>query len=198
MEHQTYSTRELKLAITTLPNLAQKLFNVGKPYEELLKAILAIDRDYRTPLITDKRIMEEHHVKPHLYRKWLTQIYLDLLELMSDYENPQFEVNKIEHNLYWSERGKNFFLATTLPETPRIGSMLDIRFFHLISGRDFYYVDDVTYTLLDGKMIVDISLRSEFYNGYSKFAEEKEEHEEYQKGFWHWMRWREKKREEKD
>ena len=141
--------------------------------------------------------MAEQGIKPNHYRKWLNQIWDDLVELMSDFENPQFEVTKLEHYISWSEGGKRFFLVTTLPETPRVGSMVDIGLFHPITGSHrSYYVDDISYEIDEGKMIVNISLRSELFNAYAKFEEEKEEYEEYKRGFWHWMDWRKRKREE--
>jgi len=63
MQPQPYSSRDVKLAIMSMPIFSQKLFGIGKPYEELLKAILAIDRDPQQPMPTDKAIMTEHNIK---------------------------------------------------------------------------------------------------------------------------------------
>jgi hypothetical protein len=197
MEPQPYSSRDIKLAIMSMPAFSQKLIGVGKPYENLLQAILAIDRDPQKPMPTDKAIMAEHNIKSHHYRIWLNQIYADLLEMMSDFDHPQFEIKKITHHISWSKRDKSFYLVTSLPETPRIGSRFEMDFFNPISGRfGIYYVENITYLLKDGEMIVGIHLRSGFLNRYSMFEEEKQEYEAYKKGIWHWGRWREKKREE--
>jgi hypothetical protein len=47
--------------------------------------------------------------------------------------------------------------------------------------------------VLDGKMIVDVRIRTDFLNGYVKFKEDQEEFEAWQKGSWYWYEWTKKK-----
>jgi len=167
-----------------------------KPYEELLKAILNMDRDHRTPLETDKSIMQRTGIQQYHYKKWLRQIYDDLMELLDSEGNPQFEIKQVEHHIHWASDEYYFYLVTTLPETPRIGSRFDTDIFHSISGTYIYHVKDVAYRLEDEKLVISVELTKRFYNSYAKFADEKEEIEAWNRGYGYWREWRERKREE--
>jgi hypothetical protein len=177
MENQHFLLKKLKVAIAGLPNLSQKLIGIGKPYEALLLAILKLDPDGNERFPTDKAMMKDLDIKPYDFQKWKYQIYADLIELLEDEDNPKFEVKKLEHHISCCELDKWFFFATTLPETPRVGSSFCIDFFRPISNHYHYYVDSVSYRVLDCKMIVDIRLRTDFFNSYVKFKEEQEEYE---------------------
>ena len=193
MENQQFLSKWLKLAIADLPNLSKKLIGIGKLYEALLLAILKLDPEGYEPFPSDKSMMKDLGIKPHIFQKWKHQIYADLVELLEDEENLKFEVKKLEHNISCYELDKRFFFATTLPETPRVGSSFYVDFFRPISNQYHYYVDSVSYRLLDGKMIVDIRLRSDFFNSYVKLKEEQEEYEAQQKGVWYLREFHRKK-----
>lgn len=193
MENQHFLLKKVLVAIARLPNLSQRLIGVGKPYEALLLAILKLDPDGNERFPTDKAMMNDLGIKPNDFQKWKRQIYADLVDLLEDENNPQFEVKKLEHHISCYEPDKQFFFATTLPETPRVGSSFYFDFYRPVSGSYHYYVDDVSYRVLDGKMIVDIRLRTDFFNSYVKFKEEQEEYEAQQKGVWYLREFHRKK-----
>ena len=193
MENQQFLSKWLKLAITYLPNLSQQLIGIGKPYEKLLLEILKLYPDSNERFPTDKAMMQDLGIKPYDFQKWKYQIYADLVGLLEDDDNPKFEVKKLEHHISCYEPDKRFFFATTLPETPRVGSSFYFDFYRPVSGSYHYYVDSVSYRLLDGKMIVDIRLRTDFFNSYVKVKEEQEEYEAQQKGVWYLREFHRKK-----
>ena len=106
-------------------------------------------------------------------------------------------MKKLEHHFTWYERGKAFYFITTLPGTPRIGTLFSLDFYRPISDRYQYYIENISYRLLDGKMIVDIRLRSEFFNAYGKFKDDQEEYESMQKGAGYWWELIKKRRKER-
>ena len=193
MENQHFLLKKLKVAIARLPNLSQNLIGIVKPYEALLLAILKLDPDGNEPFPTDKAMIKELGIKSYDFQKWKRQIYADLVELLEDEDNPKFEVKKLEHHISCYELDKRFFFATTLPETPRIGSSFYFDFYRPVSGSYHYYVDSISYRVLDGKMIVDIRLRTDFFNSYVKLKEEQEEYEAQQKGVWYLREFHRKK-----
>ncbi len=197
MDKMKYSSHSLKLTIPRMPNLSKKLIGAGKPYERLLLEILKLDPDGHEPFPTDKLIMKNLDIKPILYRKWMHQIYADLIEMLEDADNPKLEVKKLEHHISCREKEKEFYFVTSLPETPRVGSSFYVNFFHPVFGRDHFYVDNVYYEVTDGKMIVVIYLRTEFCNEYVKHKEGKEEYDAWQKGSYYWWEWIKKKNDYK-
>ena len=193
MEKQHYSSSDLKHAIACMPKLSQKLIGISKPYEKLLCAIITLDPNTSGRFPTDKKLMKDLGIKQYYYRKWLDQIYTDLIEMLKDEENPKLEVAKLEHHISWYRGDRDFLFVTTLPETPRIGSSFEVDFFRPISGHYHYYVESVSYELLDGKMIVHFKLRIEFFSNYIKFKEEQEEYEAQEMGFRYYLEWIKKK-----
>ncbi|MEI6174174.1 MAG: hypothetical protein WCR01_10505 [Bacteroidota bacterium] len=193
MDKMKYSSRALKIAISRMPILSKKITGIGKPYEKLLLEILKLDADGNEPFPTDKAIMQNLDIKPVLYRKWMHQIYADLVEMLEDEHNPGLVVNKLEHHISCNEQDKKFYFVTTLPETPRVGSSFYVDFFYPVYWGDHFYVDNVWYRLQDGKMIVVIYLRTNFCNEYVKFKEEQEEYEAWKKGSYYWWEWIKKK-----
>lgn len=193
MENHHYSSLSIKLAIGYLPNLSQKLLGIRKPYEKLLLEILKLDPDGYEPFPTDKEMIKDLGITTNMYRKWMHQIYADVIEMLENVDSPKLEIKKLEHYISCYEQDKRFFFVTTLPETPRVGSPFYVDFFRPIYKNNHFYVDSITYRVFDGKMIVDVRLRTDFFNRYVKFKEDQEEYEAHQKGSWYWWNWIKKK-----
>lgn len=121
MDENSFSSQDIKLAVMHMPKLSKRLIGIGKPYESLLLAILVIKRVGNERLPTDKAMIQELGIKPHFYRKWLNQIYNDLLELLGDEHKPQLVISEVEHHFSWHHRDKGFYLVTHLPVTPNVG-----------------------------------------------------------------------------
>jgi hypothetical protein len=189
METKSFTSKDIKLAVSHLPQLSQRLIGIGKPYEPLLQEVIKIDPDGYDPLPTDKAMIKDLGITPTIFRKWIVQLYSDLIELLEDTDNPKLEINKLVHHITFQTKGKRFFFATILPETPRVGEHFYVDFFRPIYQYNHFYVDSISRYLMDGKMIVHIVLREQFLNGYVKFKEEKEEFEEWEKGSWYWYEW---------
>ena len=193
MDKILYPSRYLKGTISSMSSVSQKLLGIGKPYEKLLLEIRKLDPegDERTP--TDRAIIKTLGIKPNVYRKWINQIYADLVALLKNGDDPGLVIKKVEHHISCSEQNKKSYIITTLPETPRVGSSFHIEFFRPVFGNDQFYVDKVSYRLLDDIMIVSIYLRTSFCNEYVKHKEGQEEYEAWQKGPAYWWEWIQKK-----
>jgi len=194
MDKILYRTRFLIGSISSMASVSQKLLGVGKPYEKLLLEIRKLDPEGDEPCPTDRAIIKTLGINPNIYRKWMNQIYTDLIALMKDVDNPGLVMKKLEHHIICSEQDKRLFFITTLPETPRVGSSFQLEFYRPVFGNDQFYVDNVSYRLLDDIMIVSIYLRTSFCNEYVKYKEGQEEHEAWQKGPAYWWEWIKKKK----
>ena len=193
MDKILYPSRYLKGTISSMSSVSQKLLGIGKPYEKLLLEIRKLDPEGDEPTPTDRAIIKTIGIKPNVYRKWINQIYADLVALLKDGDDPGFVIKKLEHHISCNEQNKNSYIITTLPETPRVGSSFQIEFFRPVFGNDQFYVDNVSYRLLDDIMIVSIYLRTSFCNEYVKHKEGQEEYEAWQKGPAYWWEWIQKK-----
>lgn len=196
MDEHSYSSQDIKLAVMNMPRLSQRLIGIGKPYESLLLAILAIKRVGNEKFPTDKTMIQELGIKPHFFRKWLNQIYNDLLELLGDEHKPQLVINEVEHHLSWHHRDKGFYFVTRLLITPNIGDSINMNFFKPIDNFPVYYVDRVSHEIMEDKQVIRLDLKTGFYNSYVKFHEDQEEAEASEKGFFYYRDWMKKKRKE--
>lgn len=175
MEPQTYSSGDLIIGISRLPNLSQKLIGKGKSYEKLLLTILELTKEQDAPLPLCKSLMKICGIKSYHCTKWLHSIWGDLVQLMQDENKPQFEAGRMEHHLDCSlYNGLRFTLITSLAETPNIGHVIHLKFLIPLTAITAFYVQDISYELLDGKMIVHVRLTNHLYNTYSKFEDDKE------------------------
>jgi hypothetical protein len=183
MKPQTYSSRDLIMGISKLPKLSRKLIGNGYEYEKLLLTILELTKDQDAPLPLSKSLIQICGIRSYHCTKWLHDIWADLAQLMQDENNPQFEANRIEHHLDCAlYNGLNFTLVTSLSETPMIGHRLNLDFLIPLTEITTFYVQDIYYDLLDGKMVVHVRLTNHFYNTYSKFEDDKELAEAYDMG----------------
>lgn len=141
-------------------------------------------------------MIQELGIKPHFFRKWLNQIYNDLLELLRDEHKPQLVISEVEHHLSWHHRDKSFYFVTSLPVTPTVGDSINLKFFRPIENSPVYYVDKVSHEITEEKQVIRIDLKTGFYNSFVKFHEDQDEAEVSEKGYYYYRNWMKKKREE--
>jgi len=162
-----YSTKELLRDIKNMKAFAKQLLGKEKNYEQFLKYVLKLNyyKDGVYTPISIKEIQHETGLKYPIIRKYLHQIYEDLLG--NDENQIDFSVQKVEYTFflhYFDESA--YFTVNHLPVVPRVGEQVEIPYFKAKVGTVSFHVDSIYYTFTDELQTVDIYLSPGKYNHY--------------------------------
>lgn len=162
-----YRSRDMLLDICTSRSRVTELLSRGKDYNALLSHI--VNRDIfwsgKNNLPTAAQIIEVSGVTSYWFRKYLKEIYFDLVV---DDENPVTEcVSSTQFYIHLTGRGKSSVMKVMgIRHIPQRGDMMDISGFKAHLGTTFFYVTEVSHEFQGGRHIVRIWLKDGFYNSY--------------------------------
>ncbi len=173
------SSKQIIIDIPSMRSIATQLLGKGKAYDPLLETILSKNyyknEHYSPPSL--KELQEETGLKYPVIRKYLNDIYTDLM--MHDEIGIDFSIKEVEYvfNIKYFERYASF-VVKSIPFLPRVGDSVLFPFLNAQVGTSWFYVHSITHNFDDKKQSIDISLKGDNYN---KFLEIKRD-EEYIKG----------------
>ncbi|UOQ81001.1 hypothetical protein [Hymenobacter sp. 5414T-23] len=98
-------------------------------------------------------------------RRWLEVSYADLLTLLAT-DSSVLSSGTIEHWLYLHGRRKMVEVRCRLPITPRLHEQVELQLVAAEAGNSEFYVEAVTYELMDDGLIVHLALKAGYYNAY--------------------------------
>ncbi len=165
-----YSTRDLILAITSMPNKAMELLKSKPHYSKLLEIILNkfdyYDENCNARLPTMKELSEESGDAYDKLKKLIQKIYFDLIEKDSE-TAPFFKHSRQEIIMYLEGYyNEHYAFKTELTIIPRKGESIEVDFFKPLLGTNYFYVNSVNHRFEDGKHVIVLFLKSGLYNSY--------------------------------
>lgn len=182
MKNETISVRELLNAIENLDTLSNGLLGKGKPYDAILKDVLAHKNSMeRWPAM--KEYEKKFNLKPGGARKLLDQIYKELLDLVCDYDDPKYIIKNVVHHFYIKYYEKAFNIVCKLPVTPSLGDRVEFPFLNAAVGSSYFHVSLVHHEFDGETQTITLWLESGQFNVYKRFSEDKEEFEREER--WH-------------
>jgi hypothetical protein len=176
MKEVTLNEREIRNAIISLHLTAETLLDKGKPYEPILKEVLLHRFNYdRWPTL--KSYETKLELKPGYAKKMLNMIFKDLMDLVSNYDEPRYYITDIVHEINASFLGKSFEIVCRLPVTPHVGEMVEFPFLRAVVGTSYFHVSNIHHSIHDKTQFVTLWLESGQYNIYKRFHHDKQKFE---------------------
>lgn len=165
-----YSTKDLILAITSMPNKSRELLKTNPDYSPLLEVIINsfdyYNHEHDDRLLTIKELSEKSGIAYGKLKKLIQRIYFDLIERDSE-TSPFFNHPKQEVEFYlegYYEDRCSF--KTELTNIPRKGESIEVDFFKPLLGTSYFYVNGVNHRFEDGKHVIVLFLKNGNYNSY--------------------------------
>lgn len=176
MKEETLNEREIRNAIVNLHIIAETLLDKEKPYEPILKEVLLHRYKYdRWPSL--KSYEKELELKPGDAKKMLIMIFNDLMDIVSNFDEPRYNITDVVHEVNATFLGKSFEIACRLPVTPHIGEMVEFPFLRAVVGISYFHVSNIHHSIRGKTQIITIWLESGQYNVYHRFHNDKQKFE---------------------
>ena len=163
-----YRAPDMLIDICSSRPRAHQLLARGKDYNVLLQHLLNHDyfRENSQSLPTGAELMKMTGLTSHWYKKYLKEIYYDLV---MDDENPVAEnVSGMQCFIYLSGRDNKHAMMKVngLEYIPQRGDMMSLPGFKAHFDTTFFYVTEVGHEFKDGVHIISIWVKDGFYNSY--------------------------------
>jgi len=165
----------IKQALLDLLSVSEQLRRILKgfpEYNNILNYLLEKDyyNDQEISIPTFKNIEEKTGLKSHAVRKQIKSMY----DIVFAFDEPILSFTQVEYNIMITIMDRYFYFTVNhLPIVPRIGENMDIPFAKSALGFQTFFVDNITYTLIGEKQMVDIYLYAGESNQYLKFRKDK-------------------------
>ncbi|AEV34507.1 hypothetical protein Oweho_3559 [Owenweeksia hongkongensis DSM 17368] len=168
MSEYSYRAPEMLIDICSSRARASQLIQRGKDYNVLLSHLLKNDyfREDSQSVPTGKELMEQIGLTSYWYKKYLNEIYHDLV---IDHENlPAETVSGMQCYIYLSGReGKHSMMKVNgIQHVPQRGDMMSLPGFKAQLDGNFFYVTEVSHEFTEGEHVIRIWVKSGFYNSY--------------------------------
>ncbi|WP_417873984.1 hypothetical protein [Xanthomarina gelatinilytica] len=172
MEHQISIKQILVDLIGIIPQINNE-FGSNEKYAQLLTFLNAKDyfNDDDLAYPTLKQIEEETGIKTYHLRKQLKEIYDKLFDYDYDF-NFDFSQTKLIINVEYFKRYASFN-CKPLKYLPKIGENITLHFLRAKVGTDYFYVQDIRHSFIENKQIIDLYLKSGYYNSYWYYRKHK-------------------------
>lgn len=163
-----YRAPEMLIDICSSRARASQLLQRGKDYNILLQHLLNNDyfREDSQTVPTGKELMEQIGLTSYWYKKYLNEIYHDLV---IDHENPPSQnVSGMQCLIYLSGRENKHarFEINGIHHIPQRGDMMSLPGFGSHLGSTYFYVTEVSHEFSEGRHIISVWAKSGFYNSY--------------------------------
>ncbi|TYZ12632.1 hypothetical protein FY528_04885 [Hymenobacter lutimineralis] len=135
----------------------------GKPYSALARALLPWVGSEKRP--TAKLLQQQLGVSAGVLGRWLQLCYADLLALLET-DASVLSAGPVEHWLYVHGQRRTVEVRCRLPVTPRLHEQVELPLIAAEAGNSQFYVQTITYELVNDQLVVHIALKPGYYNAY--------------------------------
>ncbi|WP_026838195.1 hypothetical protein [Gillisia sp. JM1] len=166
------SIKQALLDLLSVSEQLRRILNDFPEYNIILNFLLEKDyyNDHEISIPTFKKIEEETGLKAHTVRKQVKGMY----DIVFAFDEQTLSFTKVEYNIMISYMDRHFcFSLNHLPIIPRVGENIDIPFAKAALGFRSFFVDNISYTFIGEKQIVDIFLYGGESNQYLKMRKDK-------------------------
>ncbi len=168
------SSKEMIVDITSMRSHARLLLKTKKPYEVLLKALIAKDYYYDEDLSmpTLKELSNQTGITYQKVRNQLFLIYQDLV--LADDKIAPLEFKEVEYLLsIYGRKNSLVHPVKSLPLMPRVGDNITIPYFTAYLNTHTFYVESISHEMTDQKQITYIHLLPGYFSPYWHFRKSK-------------------------
>lgn len=176
MKTDNFSSSDLISSISSMRTFCQSLKIRDEIYRRVLDQVLQYDyyKEYDV-LPSNKNLCAKLNINGTKLKKYLEQIYLDLLEIM--FQNPLvFSIPKLSYHLYIRgfRESKSVTLNGSIPFCPRVGDQVQLPFLRAHFSTMSFFVERVNHEFTDKEQIICIWLKYGFYNQYEAFKKDQD------------------------
>jgi len=176
MKPDTFPSKELIFSISSMKSFCRFLTPKDETYQKVLDQVLQYDyynEDSKLP--SSKDIYTKLGITSASFKKYLNQIYTDLIELM--FNNPSvFSISKLTYHFYIRgfPRSEGVSINGYIPFCPRVGDQVELPFLRAHFHSTYFYVEKMNHELTDTKQIISIWLKYGSYNQYQAFKKDQD------------------------
>ena len=177
MKDDTYTIREIIIALTSMPNLSRSLSGKGKKYDVLLNEVMKHDYfSEDSHLQSGKELQEATKLSAQKCKAQLVEIYNDFLELIGN-ENSPYHVNPVRYEFYVKDYDKSKFFYGSIPCPPHVGEVMQFTFLRPIFKIDTFRVERVKHVLREDYQLIEVWLKGGDENTYERFLVDQAKYE---------------------
>ena len=158
------------------------LINKKKPYQFLLKYLIELGKeenanpdDYQREKRQSNKMAEVIGVRPSNIKKWLIEIYEDILDL--NYNSPQlFNINNYSflYRFSFSAYSYNYYgLNLWIPNIMSRFDSVELFFIRAKMNQHHFWIKEITHEYSNGHLISLVQLEGGYYNSYRELLLDK-------------------------
>ncbi|WP_426491275.1 hypothetical protein [Hymenobacter sp. 102] len=134
-----------------------------QPYDSLLAALLTWENPDQPPTIA--LLQQRAHLKPARFRPTLELLYQAFLDALAA-EKTVIRCPEVTHCFIIPGQHQNQLVWCQLARVPQVGENVELDFLWAVTGRDTYFVENITSEYQEGKITVYLQLAAGRYDPY--------------------------------
>ena len=162
-EMESLPTRDLLRDLLRSPLALSGLNGREQPYDSLLAALLAWENPDQIPTIA--LLQQRAHLKPARFRPTLELLYQAFLDALAS-DRAIIRCPEVTHCFIIPGLRQNQLVWCQLTRVPQVGENVELDFLWAITGRDTYFVENITSEYQEGKITVYLQLAAGRYDPY--------------------------------